>query len=353
MRILLVIRTICNTIVYKSNLFLLLLLSGCQQPEQLVERQIYVFGTLVNISVWHADPEQANQSIDDIDQLFKNMHKQWHAWKPGRLQDINQALRQGHSVQLTVDEAAFMRRVIDLSQRSNHYFNPTIGELINLWGFHTDEYPITSPPPTEKAIKLLAEQLITVDNLQLNELTLTADNRHIWLDFGGIAKGLAVDQAIDIIRSYGIENAIVNAGGDLRSIGHKGDRAWQIGIQSPQNQGVIASLQIEQDEAVFTSGNYQRYKAYNGKRYPHIIDGRSGLPVQDIISATVIAEDGVTADAAATALIVAGLDQWQQVATALKLNKILLIDGENHCITTESMHKRLINLISTCESINL
>lgn len=330
------------------------LLSSCFNPQyDSHQRQIFVFGTLVDITIWHHDAVRTEQAMGDIDNLFKNMHQQWHAWKPGRLQDINQALRQGHSVQLTVDEAAFMRRVIDLSQRTNHYFNPTIGELINLWGFHTDEYPITSPPPTEKAINLLAEQLITVDNLQLNELTLTADNSHIWLDFGGIAKGLAVDQAIDIIRSYGIENAIVNAGGDLRSIGHKGNRAWQIGIQSPQNQGVIASLKIEQDEAVFTSGNYQRYKAYNGKRYPHIIDGRSGMPVQDIISATVIAEDGVTADAAATALIVAGLDQWQQVATALRLNNILLIDSENHCITTESMHKRLINLISTCEIINL
>lgn len=330
------------------------LLSSCFNPQyDSHQRQIFVFGTLVDITIWHHDAVRAEQAMGDIDDLFKNMHQQWHAWKPGRLQNINTTLRAGQTIELTPDEAAFMRQVIELSKRADHHFNPAIGALINLWGFHTDDYPITSPPPTIEAIQQLANQQITVNNLHLNDLVLSADNQHIWLDFGGIAKGLAVDQAIAIIRDYGIENAIVNAGGDLRSIGQKGDRAWRIGIQSPKNQGVLAELQIIGDEAVFTSGNYQRYKAFDGKRYAHIIDGRTGLPVQDIISATVIAEDGVTADAAATALIVAGLDQWQQVATALRLNNILLIDSENHCITTESMHKRLINLISTCEIINL
>ncbi len=216
-------------------------------------------------------------------------------------------------------------RVKPFSKLTNHYFNPAIGELINLWGFHTDDYPITSPPPTTEAIKELAEQQLSVNNLQLSGLTLSSDNPHIWLDFGGIAKGLAVDQAIAIIQDYGIENAIVNAGGDLRSIGQRGDRAWRIGIQSPDNQDVLAELQIDKDEAVFTSGNYQRYKAFDGKRYAHIIDGRTGLPVQDIISATVITDDGITA---------------------------LLINSQNQCLTTDAMYQRLKNLAGTCEIIS-
>ncbi|MCX7544527.1 FAD:protein FMN transferase [Marinicella gelatinilytica] len=330
------------------------LLSSCFNPQyDSHQRQIFVFGTLVNITIWHHDAVRAEQAIGDIDDLFKNMHQQWHAWKPGRLQDINTALRAGKSIELTPDEAVFMRRVIELSRRTNHHFNPAIGELINLWGFHTDDYPITSPPPTIEAIQQLANQQITVNNLHLNDLVLSADNQHIWLDFGGIAKGLAVDQAIAIIRDYGIENAIVNAGGDLRSIGQKGDRAWRIGIQSPKNQGVLAELQIIGDEAVFTSGNYQRYKAFDDKRYAHIIDGRTGLPVQDIISATVIATDGITADAAATALIVAGSDHWLQVAKNLRLDEVLLVNSQHKCLATDAMFQRLKNLSTDCEIIRI
>lgn len=335
----------------KNLIFLLLLLSACHTDNQLIDRQIYVFGTLVDIRIWHHDKSRAERAINDIDDLFKQMHKQWHAWKPGRLQTINETLRRGQAIQLTAPEAAFMRRVIHLSKQTQHYFNPAIGELINLWGFHTDQYPITSPPPSQEAIQQLASQQITVNNLQLTGLSLRADNPHIWLDFGGIAKGLAVDQAIDIIRSYGIKNAIVNAGGDLRSIGDKGNRAWQIGIQSPDNKGVLAVLQVEQDEAIFTSGNYQRYKAFDGQRYAHIIDGRTGLPVQDIISATVIAADGVTADAAATALIVAGGAHWQQVATALQLDQILLINSQQHCLATAAIYQRLQQLTLDCEIV--
>jgi Membrane-associated lipoprotein involved in thiamine biosynthesis len=112
-------------------------------------------------------------------------------------------------------------------------------------------------------------------------------------------------------------------------------------------------IEIKDDEAVFTSGNYQRYKAYDGKRYPHIIDGRTGLPVQDIISATVIAKDGISADAAATALIVAGSDQWRQVANDLQLNKVLLINSHNECLATDTMYQRLENLTTTCEIVTL
>lgn len=355
MRILLIIRMIYNTNMNKILFFLLsvLLLSACRQPQQLIQRQIFVFGTLVDMTIWHSDSDQANRAMDDIDDLFKNMHKQWHAWKPGRLHDINTALRAGENIQLSRDEATFIRRVIELSKQSDHHFNPTMGALINLWGFHTDHYPITSPPPSAEDIRQLAQQNITVSDLHLKDLTLRADNPHIWLDFGGVAKGLAVDLAIKIIRDYGINNAIVNAGGDLRSIGHKGDRNWRIGIQSPDGQGVLAVLDIQQDEAVFTSGNYQRYKAYDGKRYPHIIDGRTGLPVQDIISATVIADDGITADAAATALIVAGSSQWQQVAHNMQLDKVLVVNSQHRCLATTAIYKRLNDLAIDCERVTL
>ncbi len=339
-----------------KNSFLILsifCLYACQPQSKQTDQKLYVFGTIVNITIWHDNPRQTQQALTSVSELFKQMHTQWHAWKPGRLHDINQKLRAGETVQLSHSEIRFYTRVIELSRQSNHLFNPTIGELINIWGFHTDTYPITTPPPPTQDIEHLTNQQLSVDNLNLVQSYLSSNNRRIWLDFGGIAKGLAVDKAIQIIQQHGIENAIVNAGGDLRAIGHKQKRNWHIGIQSPTDKGVVAALDVLGNEAIFTSGNYQRYKEFNGQRYAHILDSRTGFPIKDILSVTVIAKDGITADAAATALAVAGLDNWQLIARQMGVEHVLIIARNNQCQATPNMLKRLRNLHLTCQELTL
>lgn len=323
-------------------------LYACHSQNSKTEQQLYVFGTIVNITIWHDNPAQTQQALTSVSDLFEQMHTQWHAWKPGRLHNINTKLRAGETVQLNQSETNFLKKVINLSRQSNHLFNPAIGELINKWGFHTDTYPITTPPPSTLDIQQLNNQHLSVDNLSLNQSTLSSDNRRIWLDFGGIAKGLAVDKAIQIIQQHGIENAIVNAGGDLRAIGHKQKRNWHIGIQSPTDKGVVAALDVLGNEAIFTSGNYQRYKEFDGQRYAHILDGRTGFPIKDILSVTVIAKDGITADAAATALAVAGLNGWRQAAERMGIKHVLMIAQNNQCQVTPDMLMRLRDVHLSC-----
>lgn len=323
-------------------------LYACHSQNSQTEQQLYVFGTIVNITIWHDNPAQTQQALTSVSNLFEQMHTQWHAWKPGRLHNINTKLRAGETVQLNQSETNFFKQVINLSRQSKHLFNPAIGELINKWGFHTDTYPITTPPPSTLDIQQLNNQHLSVDNLSLNQSTLSSDNRRIWLDFGGIAKGLAVDKAIQIIQQHGIENAIVNAGGDLRAIGHKQKRNWHIGIQSPTDKGVVAALDVLGNEAIFTSGNYQRYKEFNGQRYAHILDSRTGFPIKDILSVTVIAKDGITADAAATALAVAGLNGWRQTAERMGIKHVLMIAQNDQCQATPDMLMRLRDVHLSC-----
>ena len=326
-----------------------LLLNACREPTpQLYTADLYVFGTVVNISLYHTNDKQAQKALSAIETHFNHMHHYWHAWKPGRLQTINQALRDQGQVNLNSDEQLFFKQVIDLSLRSQHTFNPAIGELINLWGFHTDEYPITSPPPDERLWQQVAAYDADMGDLSLRGTVLTSSNSHVWLDFGGIAKGLAVDQAVDILHAHKIKNAIVNAGGDLRSIGSKQHQPWRIAIQTPGEDAILATLEVQTDEAIFTSGNYYRYKEFAGQRYPHIIDGRTGQPVTGISSATVIADHGILADAAATALIVAGPDQWLETATDMGVQQALIIDDAGTCRATPKMLKRLMDLKKTC-----
>ena len=335
-----------------------LLLTACQQ-EKITEskHQLYVFGTMININIWHANNDQTQAAIDEISSTFNAMHTQWHAWKPGRLQDINHALRAGESVTLNQEEVDFIQQTINQALNSKHLFNPVIGELIHLWGFHTDDYPIESPPPNEQDINELIEQNISVNNLHLVGSTLSSDNPHVWLDFGGIAKGYAVDRAVEILQRHGINNAIINAGGDLRSIGNKGfkddkKQPWRIAIQSPTLSTTVAEIEIIDDESVFTSGNYRRYKEFDGKRYSHIIHPVTGRPMGEIVSATVITKTGIHADAAATALIVAGSEHWYETAKDMNIKQALVINEAGQCQGTQAMIERLQNLSIDCQTLN-
>lgn len=349
-RILMVLRTIINTIV-KKILFLLIfvIMTACQQDKNLtIKRQLFVFGTVVDVVMWTVDETAAQQALADISTQFNQMHMQWHAWKPGRLQEINQQLRQGRSVDLSPEEQHVLKTSLDLSASSKGHFNPLIGEIINLWGFHSDEYPLTTPPPTEEVIARLFNNAVGFEDIHWQGHQISSSNPHVWFDLGGVAKGHAVDLAIDIIKHHGIHHAIVNAGGDLRTLGQKGEKPWQIAIQSPKDWQALAVLEANNNEAIFTSGNYRRYKAFNGKRYAHIIDPHTYQPVSQIVSATVIAHDGMLADAAATALVVAGKD-WAKIANGMGIKEALVVDEHDRCFATQAMHKRLSQQTITCE----
>ncbi len=259
---------------------------------------------------------------------------------PGRLTDINKAFAQGQTVEADADIVAMIRRSQDIEQRSGGRFNPAIGALINLWGFHTSDYPVIGPPPAQASIDEFLSHRPSSRDIHIDGLQLKSDNPHVQLDFGGIAKGYAVDLAIERLRNMGITSAIVNAGGDLRAMGRHGDRPWNVAVRKPGG-GIIGAVQVRDDEALFTSGNYERFRQDQLKRYPHILDPRTGWPVKDVASVTVIASEGIVADAAATALVVAGLDGWSAVAGALDLNQALIVDESGMVYLTPEMEQRI------------
>ena len=335
----------------KYIIALVILLSSCQEKEALVtKKQYYIFGTIVEVLIWHHFDKNINLALIEIEESLNAMHNQWHAWKPGRLDEINKALRSGQSIELTNEELIFIRRSKELSIQSQGYFNPAMGELINKWGFHTESYPILEPPPNEASIRDYVSDLPTMDDLVFNGNTITSKNPRIWLDYGGIAKGYAIDKAIKILEKHSVKNAIVNAGGDLRSIGTKGEEKWKVAIRRPNSEDIMGIVEVDGDESIFTSGNYERYKEFDGKRYAHIINPYTGTGVLDIASATVIAENGTKADAAATALIVAGVNNWSQVVKSMNLDQALMISEDGSCLATKKMIDRLSDTQLVCQS---
>ncbi|MDO9371877.1 MAG: Gx transporter family protein [Gammaproteobacteria bacterium] len=268
------------------------------KPEPLYQEQILALGALVDISIWGIEPGAARHAADEITADFNRIHTTWHAWKPSELTRINAQLVTGNAFSVNPEMIPLLVRARVLSQASDHLFNPAIGQLLARWGFQGDE--AKGPPPDPAVIHTLIAQHPTLDDVVIEYSHLRSTNRAVQLDVGAIGQGYAVDVAIAHLRKLGIENAMVNASGDIRVIGRHGNRPWRIGIRDPRGSGILASIELHGDESIVTSGTYERYFDYAGKRYHHIIDPRTGYPAQGTLSVTVLARD-----AASTALVLA------------------------------------------------
>lgn len=322
-------------------LLALSLLAGCAEPQHSANTyQVYVFGTLVDITVWGGEAEQEEKAVAAITQDFQRMHHEWHAWKPGPLVEINKAIAAGQPATVIPSIIPLIEQSTVLSRQSEGLFDPAIGGLLNLWGFQSDGRP-SGPPPDKAAIAKWVEAAPRMDDLTLEGDTLRSSNPAVQLDFGAFAKGYAVDLAIGRLREFGINNAIINAGGDLRAIGSKDGKPWRVGIRHPQGQGVLAALEVSGDESVFTSGNYERYREYEGVHYNHILDPRTGMPVDGVTSVTVIHDNGAVADAAATALVVAGPKEWHRIARQMGIKYVMLVDDAGVVYMNPAMQKRV------------
>jgi FAD:protein FMN transferase len=321
---------------------LLPLLSACGPREPpIYQRTIYAFGTLVQLTLYGVEPRRAEALGDWVDRRLQEMHQRWHAWRPSEVTRLNAAIARGEPFRVTPDVADLIRLSKATYRSSGGRFNPAAGHLFALWGFQSD-VPPEGPPPTPEEVAKVMAQHATMDDLELKGDLVRSRNPQVALDFGGIAKGYADQVILDELRAQGVRNAILNAGGGLQAMGLHGDRPWRIGIRAPKGSGVLGAVEVgPAEEAMHTSGNYERYREYHGKRYQHIIDVRTGMPAQHVISATVIDPSGALADAAATALVIAGPPHWAEVARSMGVHLVLLVDDQGTVYMTPGMRRRV------------
>lgn len=323
---------------------LALLAAGCAPREpQVYEEQAYVFGTLVEIKIAGEPENRARELAGRVFQEFGRLHGELHAWKPGPLENLNQALAEGRRATVDAETAAIIRDAARHAERSQDLFNPAIGDLVRLWGFHADEFVPRLPDPA--AIARLVAARPSLSDLTVDDLTVSSRNPLVRLDFGGYAKGYALDLAHRLLRGQGVKGALINIGGNVLALGTRGDRPWRIGIQHPRQPSALATLELRDGEAVGTSGDYQRYFMLDGRRYCHIIDPRTGFPAEGVQAATVIVppgpEAGTLSDVATKPLFIAGPSGWRDAAKRMGVEQALLIDGEGTIHVTSALARRL------------
>lgn len=348
-----------------------LLLSACGK-EPLYHEQGYVFGTLVDVSIYGEDEAQARAAVGEILHEFQRLHDELHAWQPSELSELNAAFAKGEGKVVSPELAAMLQDAVQLSAQSQGLFNPTIGGLIQLWGFQSDEFKPRLPDEQQVAALVAANpqmsDLVFLPSPQGGEgagergaalgSTLSpspsptsgggafvrSKNKAVKLDLGGYAKGYALDRAAELLRKRGIHHALINIGGNVMALGRHGKRPWRVGIQHPRQSGALASLELHDGEAIGTSGDYQRYFELNGKRYCHLIDPRSGHPVQGVRAVTVLtrgARAGVLSDVVSKPLYIAGKDGWRAAAQRMALTEAMLVDAQGNIHLTAALQKRL------------
>jgi len=306
-------------------LLIALPLAGCEQRPQRVSHSQLLMGTVVEIAVT-APPEQAEPAIDAA---FSEMRRIENLMSPQL--ELSEVWKLSHSAgPVTVSEDT--ARVLSLGQQvarlSGGAFDMTLGALKRLWGVESDAPRVPSAAEIGTALRDIGP-----DALQLEGLIVAKRNPALQVDLGGIAKGYALDRATAVLRQAGIRHASVNAGGDLRLLGDRGDRPWRIGIQHPRRTGELLATLDLRDTAVVTSGDYERYFERDGIRYHHLFDPQTGLPARGCQSVTVVADEAMLADALATAAFVLGPERGLALLRQQQVEGILVTAGGEVLVT--------------------
>ncbi|HEX7047980.1 MAG TPA: FAD:protein FMN transferase [Gammaproteobacteria bacterium] len=318
---------------------LALIVAGCAQEPRTERHAFFALGTLVEISVYDP-PENIENILHAVEAQLLEQENRWRAWGDGELAKINERLAAGDAVSLDDAMLAGIERARDIAEQSGGRFNPAIGRMIEAWGFNSEEREAAPPPDDAELAAMLPPPTLFALEETGDGLWRTTDPC-LWIDMGAFAKGLAVENAINTLRQHGIENAIVNAGGDLKVIGQHGERDWQIGVRDPRGDGVLAAIDASGNDSVFTSGDYERFFEWEGERYHHIIDPATARPARGVTSVTIIHADAALADAAATALFVAGPREWPATARALGIDKAMLVLANGDVEMTPMMRSRV------------
>lgn len=266
------------------------------------KREEAIMGTAIAVELWASDARRARTAIDAV---MAEMHRIDHAMSPHKphseLSCINREASR-HPVRLSDEMFALVERAIAFSALSQGAFDITYASAGQLY-----DYRHAVQPSADALAR--ARQAIGWRGLRLDPQARTLAFAHpgMRIDLGGFAKGHAVDNATALLRRHGILHAWVSAGGDSRVIGDRRGRPWTLGVRHPrQASGLVALLPLV-DTAVSTSGDYERFFERNGVRHHHIIDPATGRSPAAIHSVTILAADGLTAEALSKSLFVLGL----------------------------------------------
>jgi len=330
-----------------NSLLIYILISflfGCSE-NKIHHDKDFIFGTLIDIKIYGESNITAEKVSNEIFNEFHRLHKLLHPWEKSLITDINNAISENKSILINDSEViSILNNAQRLETQTQTLFNPSIGKLIKLWGFHSNDHN-QETIPIHKEIEQLVLSNPSMRSIQINNGVLKSNNQDVQIDLGGYAKGYALDQAKKILANKDIGNALINIGGNILAIGKHGERDWVVGIQNPRKPNVLATIALKPGWAIGTSGDYQRYIMINNQRYSHLISPKTGYPSNNAQSATILIPpskgSGVLSDVFSKPLFITSKENKVKIAKLLNIKNFLIVMDNGSILISESLNKKI------------
>lgn len=307
-----------------------LLLLACNKPPELQKISGNAQGTTYHISFWSQKPVDTANIKQMIEAEFTRIDEQLSNYrKDSAIEQLNATIST-EPLAVSAEIIGLIEQARAVSLLSDGCYDLTIKPLFELWGFKDDKLSIPDKASLQKALQTVGfEQIKIVDANHLQKL-----NPQLRIDLSSIAQGYSVSRMVSILEQQGIENYLVEVGGELQTRGKKPDTsAWRIALEKPlsseRTMQKVVTINRAEPLAVMTSGTYRHYFDKDGKRYSHILDAKTGSPVNhDTVSVTVLHDNPTQADAWSTALLCLGKTRGMEAANKAGI-AALFIEQEN------------------------
>lgn len=284
----------------------------------------FLMGTYWTIEAADKDINKAKDGIERAFAEIKRIEGLLSRLKAGSdISRLNQALSQ-KPVEVTEETFKLIKLGIDYSQMTKGAFDITVGPLLSLWSLAEKRGVMPSDEEIEFEKSFVGAQNIMLDPIS-NAVSFKKNGANI--DLGGLGKGYGIDRAIGILSDYGISEAIINAGGEIFVLGKSFST---FGIKNPWRiNEIIEEVKIK-NQALSTSGNYERYYNIGGKHFGHIINSETGYPENKLKSVSVVAKTAIEADIFSTAAFIMGAEEFKLLARNIKtIDYIIIISGDH------------------------
>ena len=296
------------------------LIISCGVPAKEYQYSNFLFGAQCNIRFQFIHEARAREMIDVIDLELTRLDSLLNYFSEASLvSELNRASR----VRAPSDIIFLFTLCDSVSRLTDGLFDITVAPLLEAWGFYSGEMKMPMAREIERARNLIGYEKVTIRG---DSVFIEPSMR---VDLGGIAQGFAADRAADILRQNHVKSALIDIGGEILAIGRSPEqRPWRVGIKNPRGEGIVETVELD-DSAVSTSGDYEKFFMIEGKRYPHIIDPRTGMPAREFASVTVFSRDAAFCDAISTAAAVIGGKRAIDFLDSLGITGIIYYDQDN------------------------
>lgn len=337
-------------LILLSLTMLLFALLACEDKKEEEESQIqtFAFNTIIDIQIYdHSSDALKSEIVNLMDSIEQKMSRYIPSSEVSLI-NRNSGIK---SVEVSSETYDVIEKALNYGKLTQDVFDITIGPIIDLWKIGSEDEAVPTIDVKKEILPLVDYQNVLLED---NQVFLKEEDMSI--DLGGVVKGYAADQIVEVLKVYNVESALINLGGNIYLHGYKADGSkWKVGIRNPfEGRGDYIGTVTTFSQTVVTSGPYEKYFYENNKRYHHIFDPRTGYPTSgDIESVTIVSDSSMIADMLTTSVFALGLEEGIDLVNSLENVDCIIITKEKEVYLSQNIREKFVLTNDQFEIINI